>query len=242
MNFVAAGRIWTEYKNTEVNLTISPKDDMYQSGPSFYFTIGAQGVEAILRGLVTSPIQSVSRVLDVGCNWGRTGRHLRAAFHRAELYFQDITQGALFCAETFNGTPIISRKEIDEIPLPNNIDVVWAGSLFTHFDEQRTRNWLAGLATHLSPGGVIVATFHGQRAYENLSKGKRPKWSLQTWPKAEENGYGYVPYEESTTEWGHSMCKVWKLGQIADEVPLCRVGSITEAGWGPHDVLTLVRV
>ena len=46
-------------------------------------------------------------------------------------------------------------------PLPaSHFDVVYAGSVFTHFDEERQLRWLTELHRILRPGGLLIASSH----------------------------------------------------------------------------------
>jgi len=242
MNFVELGQIFAQYEAAELNRTVDPSDDMYASGPEWYWSLGRSGVECVLQGLAVTPLSSVGSVLDLACNWGRTGRHLHAAFPDATIWYSDINeQAAEFCAREFSGKSIIASSELTETPLPQ-LDVMWIGSLFTHLTETKTRTWLAYLAEHLNHHGILVATFHGRRTAE-IFKNQFPELVSQTWPVAQESGWGYVPYDSADPEWGFSMNTVVRLAEIATDIPGVRIAGLVEAGWdGNHDVLTLLRI
>jgi SAM-dependent methyltransferase len=241
MDFIELGHIFARYEAAELNRTIHPSDDMWSSGPDWYWSLGRSGVECVLHSLSVTSLPRIGSILDLACNYGRTGRHLRAAFPESTIWFCDIHEGAEFCAREFCGEAIIAGPELTEVPLPH-VDVMWVGSLFTHITESKTRSWLAYLAEHLNDHGILVATFHGRRSFE-IFKTQFPDLVNQTWPVAETSGWGYVPYDDAEPDWGFSMNTVVKLVEIAEAVPGVRIGGLVEAGWdGNHDVLTLLRV
>ena len=240
MDFAELGRVFAKYQTTDLNRTIHPADDMWLSGPDWYWALGCSGVECVLRGLSATALPRVGSILDLACNWGRTGRHLRAAFPEVPIWFADIHEGAEFCAREFGGTAIIAGPELTEVPLPN-FDVIWIGSLFTHLTEAKTRAWLNYLAEHLNQQGILVATFHGRRSAEIFSV-QFQDFVDRTWPTAKSRGWGYVPYDDTEPEWGFSMNTVVKLAEIGEAVQGVRIADLTEAGWcGNHDVLTLAK-
>jgi hypothetical protein len=241
MDFVELGLIWTKYQKTDVNRTIHPYDDMWLSGQEWYWSLGRSCIECVLRGLSTTTLPRAGNILEVACNYGRSGRHLRAAFPEAEIWFNDIHEGADFCAREFGGHSLRLDLEMAQSPVPK-CDVIWIGSLFTHLTESKTRSWLNYLSSQLNQGGIIVATFHGRRS-EEIFRNQFRDLVEATWSVAKANGWGYVPYDKTQPEWGFSMNTVAKLAELAEGVPGMRIGDLTEAGWGDnHDVLTLVRL
>jgi hypothetical protein len=113
MRFARVAVIEDAYTKAEIDKTVSPNDHMYNTGPDWYYTVGLDGIRVILRSLAISQLNDVRSVLDLPCGHGRVGRHLRAAFPRAEIAFADIdADGADFCAEQFRGTAIYSQRGI----------------------------------------------------------------------------------------------------------------------------------
>jgi SAM-dependent methyltransferase len=240
MDFAELGLIWSHYRKTEVNRTIHQHDDMWLSGKEWYWPLGHSCVECVLRGLSTTTLPRVGAVLEVACNYGRSGRHLRAAFPEAQIWFNDIHEGADFCASEFRGYSLRLDLEMARPPLPK-FDLVWIGSLFTHLTEPKTRSWLNYLSPQLNEAGIMVATFHGRRSAE-IFRNQFGDFVDATWPVARQTGWGYAPYDKAQPEWGFSMNTVAKLAELAEGAPGMRIGDLTEAGWGGnHDVLTLVR-
>lgn len=246
MDFSQVNILHSAYQSSSVIQDIHPEDGMYRSGPQHYHTVGNSAIKIILNGLALSWTARVSRVLDLPCGHGRVGRHLRAAFPDAELFFCDIDRsGADFCAETFDGKPIYSEPDLTRVCLPSGLDLIWIGSLFTHVDGDRATAWLRYLCGHLAEHGLLVATFHGL-FFPELVKTRKllggADWDKIT-QEFEATGYGYARYANPEMgDYGISLSKASKIMDIATSIPKTRVASYTERGWaGNHDVLILTK-
>lgn len=246
MDLEAAAEIDRRYRSRQVIRTIAAHDQMLESGKDWYFSVGASATDVILRGLTLSWQIKPNRILDLPCGHGRVTRHLRLAFPDAELFVSDLdASGVEFCRDTFAAVPVFSKQELTAVALPTGLDVIWIGSLFTHVDESRTSRWLNYLCDHLSPHGVLVATFHGlwsmdqqQRsaminatAWETIMAGHR------------ETGFGYERYSEfDLGDYGISLSSASKILEIATAIKGTRVLAYIERGWANnHDVLIMTK-
>lgn len=247
LGFSQAAKIYSEYRQRGVSQKIAPGDHMYHGGgQNWYFSTGESGLAACLHAVSQSWCGGVNRILDIPCGHGRVARHLRAAHPNAEMFFCEIDKsGADFCANAFRGTAIYSKPEMTEVALPKDLDLIWVGSLFTHVDEDRTSRWLAYLASHLSPNGVLVSTFHG--LYSAIEQGIRPMIDPAVWGTITEGvklrGYGYAPYSNfELGDYGISLTTPQKIMEMACAVPGTRIISYVERGWADnHDVLGITR-
>jgi SAM-dependent methyltransferase len=243
MRYARVAAIEDAYMKVEIDKTVSPNDHMYNTGPNWYFSVGLDGIRVILWSLAMSEVREVARILDLPCGHGRVGRHLRAAFPRAEIAFADIdTDGADFCAAQFRGTAIYSQPDLSQAPIGDNYDVIWIGSLFTHVDQARAETWLRYLCGRLSPRGILIATVHG-----NWSKEVQRKYSKMIGPEHwqeilagyEATGWGYARYP-GPDDYGVSLCQASTVIAMAGRVEGVRILGYHERGWaGNHDVLVM---
>ena len=243
MKFARVAAIEDAYMKTEIEKTVSPNDHMYNTGPDWYFTVGLDGIRVILRSLALSSLHDVSRILDLPCGHGRVGRHLRAAFPKAEIAFADIDRdGVDFCATQFRGIAIYSQPDLSQVPIGDKYDLIWIGSLFTHVDEARAETWLRHLCGCLSPRGILVATVHG-----NWSKEVQSKYGAmigaEEWQEIlrgyEATGWGYARYA-GPDDYGVSLCQAAAVIAMAGRVEGVRILGYHERGWaGNHDVLVM---
>lgn len=244
VEFDAAAKLFTRYKTGVISTTIHSDDDMYNNGRAHYYQVGESAIRSILSGLTLSWRQRVDRVLDLPCGYGRVGRHLVAAFPDADRFFCDIEKGGVdFCAEQFGGVGIYSEPDLTAVQLPQDLDVIWVGSLFTHVDLSRTTTWLSYLAEHLREHGVIVATFHGLFTRNHT---KNPAghvdWN-QIVADFDATGYGYGRYKTiDMGDYGTSISKPSKIVEVTLSIPGTRLLAYTERGWANnHDVLVLTK-
>lgn len=243
MDLMDVASIYQRYLNAEIDREIAPEDQMYASGPSWYFGVGESGLMCILRALVAAELGSVGSLLDLPSGHGRVTRHIRAALPKARLAVCDLDEsGVAFCARQWNCEPIFSEPDLSSVKLRGPYDVIWVGSLFTHVDEPRTRAWLGHLVNALGDGGVLVCTWHG-------------RWSLVVqesyWPMIDEpswqcivsgyrqTGYGFAPYKNSDS-YGVSLSDPAWVVDAVGAIEGVRLLAYAERGWADnHDVLVV---
>jgi SAM-dependent methyltransferase len=102
-------------------------------------------------------------ILDFGCGTGRVIRNVEGKAAASRLVGVDIDESAIrWCRRHFQG---VTFDTIDpEPPLPfgdRAFDFIFAVSVFTHLDEALQFRWLRELSRVLRPGGIFVASVHG---------------------------------------------------------------------------------
>jgi SAM-dependent methyltransferase len=223
---------------------------MYAAGPEHYFTLAAKAVEVIRHAMAAAKRETFRRILDCPCGHGRVLRALKAEFPRAELTACDLDRdGVDFCAKTFGATPIYSKENPIEIELPDQYDLIWCGSLFTHFDAPLWHGFLKLFGTALVGRGILVFTTHGRFNAESVHSGydfgvPNPEALLNGY---ERQGFGYVEYPETLKKdvgilsYGVSLSSLpWVITQ-AQRVQGLRILSVTERAWGGQDVIACFR-
>ncbi len=111
-----------------------------------YFETG-RGLAETLRRIHPSP----QDLLEFGCGYGRVGRFLPSAFPESQRWAYDPKAGAVafqqarWGAQPWNGQPV---------------DLIVAGSVFTHLRPERVASELHLLTQALKPGGSLVVTLH----------------------------------------------------------------------------------
>lgn len=247
MYFDTVNHLWTKYLEQDIDKTIHPNDDMFRKSKDLaeYLAVGHAGVSLISSVISLARMRTVNRVLDFGCGHGRVARHIRALLPKAELYFSDIdAEGAQFCAERFGGSRIASSEQFSELKLPQNLDLIWLGSVFTHLSYERMQALFDALFASLSPGGALIITFRGRNMYETMQRDhpmQVAKWAplLRDY---EATGTAYQPYEASTPDWGLSLNTPESMFALARKAPEARVLCFSEAAWAvAHDVMAWTR-
>src|SRR5918999_3029855 len=237
MQLEQVGTLWSAYLNRPIDRTKHPDDGMTLK-PEAYWTSGKSAARVICEALAASPTQEVRRILDYGCGYGRVGRHIRALFPDAELFFSDLA-GADFCAEQFKGKAVPAAVDFTALDLPADMDLIWVGSVFTHVTWARMQILFDKLFDALAVNGVLVLTQHGRRCIELADQGEICYVGGGRWDKVvaeyRQTGVGYQDYVRPDTEqWGVSLITPAKNFELGARYPNARMTYFSEARWGQH--------
>jgi SAM-dependent methyltransferase len=103
------------------------------------------------------------RWLDFGCGVGRVARFVASSPVVRTIRGVDVDEGAIrWSAAHLPGE--YRTLEATSIPFADaSLDVVYAVSVFTHFDERSQRDWLAEVRRVLRPGGLFLASTHSDK-------------------------------------------------------------------------------
>ena len=135
------------------------------------------------------PEEEYRRWLDFGSGAGRIARPLAAFGEVSELLGVDVDRDLVAWTDRH-----LFPSRFRRIPPAPPTDLPGAGfdvavcvSVFTHFDEDLGRRWIAELARVLRPGGVFVVSTHGAAiaAAQPLSDAQRERFA--------ESGFLFIP-------------------------------------------------
>ncbi len=219
---------------------IAPADDMAIPDASHYFQIGREALRLVHEASLLAGTGRIEAVLDLPCGFGRVARWLRTAYPAAHLAVSDTqAHGVQFCREELGATGVIAHGDGRHwADLPGPYDIIWCGSLLTHFDWVEWVSHLQRFAARLSPQGVLIFTTHGQHALGLLQSGEKdyglpPAAVARLGTAAVTEGFSYADYPE-TPGYGISISQPgWIRELIARETGL-QVLEIREAAWGGH--------
>lgn len=144
-------------KYKSINLDIHRSDPMFRyplqvHGPDTtkvlleYFTTGLHAAE-----LIEKHKPKAKRVLDFGAGFGRVGRFLFHVFPDAQILVSDPKKSALKYQTERLGA-IADDEKI--------VDLIFAGSVFTHLPKSIFKKTLHGLMNRLEKGGLLILTMH----------------------------------------------------------------------------------
>ena len=141
--------------------------------PHGYFEVGRLSwgsIEKILANL-NRPIDGFENILDFGCGTGRVLRNITNS-DQANLWGIDIDSAAIrWCQKRLNGARF---EHIDPNPPTyfnrESFDLIFSISVFTHLDERRQNQWLEEMSRLLQPGGILIASVHGDHHRELHSR------------------------------------------------------------------------
>ncbi len=219
---------------------IAPADDMLVRDHAPYFKIGRDALAIVQSACVLAGGQKIGAILDLPCGHGRVARWLRAAYPSARLMVSD-TQGpgVDFCIKHLGATGVQADPDGRHwAALPGPFDVIWCGSLLTHFDRAQWVTHLRRFAERLTPHGVLVFTTHGRLALDMLQTGEKdyglPDDAVTSLcADAVAQGFGYAGYP-GTPDYGISVSQSgWIRELLAEETDL-QVLAIRESAWDQH--------
>lgn len=233
------------YSRTSITEAISRHDDMYSrreaGAMNHYMHVGRSAIQAIASALIAAEKTDVGAILDLPCGGGRVTRHLRAFFPEAEIYVSDLNKKKeRFVVNKLGAISIKSNPDLSGEP-ERTFDLIFAGSLVTHFDEARFVGAVDWFTRALAPGGILVLTTHGRR-HEYTQVNVRQYIGAPIWSAASADfanvGFGYVPYPGQ--DYGLSVSKPSWLMRLIEQRPGVRIVAFHEAAWDYHqDVLVL---
>ena len=245
-----AQTVLMDQTESRLDRTISPNDGMFEGNEPHYFSVGHSGLFNIKKALASTrgAFTAPGRILDFPCGHGRVLRYLRAEFPDAEITACDLLHdGVDFCAKTFGAIPVYSDPNPARIELPrNSFDLIWVGSLFTHFDAMRWASFLPFLRDLLEPYGVLVFTTHGRQSHKISierpeSYGLANARSRQLLREYERTGFGYADYP-AQNEYGISIAEPAWVCRLITSIRELRLIGLNEKSWDDHhDVYACVR-
>jgi SAM-dependent methyltransferase len=247
----AAARLRAKLRHPRLITRVAEAEDMLTGGDDLrnYFEVGESALSQIEAGLAAAGAPAPARVLDLPCGYGRVLRHLRAAWPDAEITAMDINQDAVeFCASTFSARPVVSREPLWEVDAGVGHDLLWCGSLLTHFDEPHWAPTLSYFRDRLGPGGVVIFTTHGELSINLLAGERIGRWAgdygmgekaSAMAETARRTGFAFGHYGDTTDAFGLSVSSPEWVRSSVDGVPGLAFVSFSQEGWfGHQDVWT----
>ncbi len=156
---------WRRYEAATVDREVSPHDDMLVDTPegrAHYHAVGLSALRLITEAMLLAGRTEPTRILDLPCGGGRVTRHLVTFFPEAEIAVADLdARKVADVVAQFGVTEITSSKDFSA-PLPGSYDLIFVGSLVTHFDAPLFARAVTVMIDALAPGGVLVLTSAGR--------------------------------------------------------------------------------
>jgi SAM-dependent methyltransferase len=121
------------------------------------------------------PLDRVPAVAEWGCGLGRIIRRLPADW---QLQGFDLNAAAVkWCRANLGAQNFHPNGLMPPLPAGTAaFDAVYAISVFTHLSADAHARWIAEIARVLKPGGVFLATFHGEEQCSGLLSAERVRF------------------------------------------------------------------
>jgi SAM-dependent methyltransferase len=214
-------------------------DTMYDGDGAHYYKVGLSAIRCIDEALAQANLTVVQTILDLPCGSGRVLRFLAQRFAEAEITACEIQSGPVqFCVRTFGARPAYSSVNLDEVELAKKFDLIWCGSLATHLNERDIVALVRLFVRHLTPGGLVVFTTHGdfaaQRVLHREFDYSIPEDQIERlvhdYRRA---GYGFADYA-GQRNWGVSLTSSEWIRARVRELGGLREVYFKEHGWDNH--------
>jgi SAM-dependent methyltransferase len=222
---------------------ISALDTMLDDGPDGkknYFSGGEQALAICRRALGE---RDPKRVVDFPVGFGRVARWFRYAWPHCELFGVEIDDNALdFTSSTFSMISIRADAKLKSTQLPEQTDLIFSGSLLTHFDEYQWDAFFKMCIPALAPDGVLVFTMHG-RVAALLAADRHPIYgdvidTKSLYETYRRDGFAFEPYARDFPTFGLSLSSpAWVMNKL-QQIPELKIIGFDEQGWG-QDVVIL---
>ena len=221
---------------------ISPDDTMLDPGAEeVYFDVG-RGALDICKGVLKG--HAPKRILDFPSGYGRVMRWFRAEWPEAEILGAEVDAKCLdFVEETFGAKRIQADPRLN-MEIPGEIDLIFSGSLLTHFDQWQWGIYLEMCANALSENGVFVFSTHG-RVAALLAKQRHPVYGTlidtrELYERYRETGFAFLPYDPAYPTFGLTLTSPEWIMRKLQAMPSIKIVHFEEQGWG-QDVWAIKR-
>jgi SAM-dependent methyltransferase len=134
--------------------------------PTLWEATGIKNVNDFRRVLAKHvDLHRITRLLEWGCGSGRLTQHLIARFPWARVHGTDIdAEAAAWAGAHFDGEFVACDKSPPLRYADAAFDLVVSLTVFTHRTESFQAAWLQELRRIIAPGGLLLATTHGEFA------------------------------------------------------------------------------
>ena len=138
------------------------------SGDSLEYHVGG-GLASAIR--ITSkaenrqhPFESASKVLDFGCGISRILRYLIEFCSGPQYYASEVVPDFIRWGQhAFPEATYLPQQNRPPLAMQEgSLEIIYAYSIFTHFEEKLHRLWLSELHRLLQPDGLLILTVHGE--------------------------------------------------------------------------------
>ncbi|GLS49793.1 hypothetical protein GCM10007885_26450 [Methylobacterium gnaphalii] len=153
---------WKAYRSRQISRWISDHDDMWLGDFESYISDGETGVRAISEAMVLSGRTKFQKILDLPCGGGRVTRLLKNFFPESQLWIGEIVDPLREdVSREFAARELIFNPDFSNVPT-EKFDLVFSGSLLTHFDKDMYSNAINFYIEILNKGGIAVLSTHGR--------------------------------------------------------------------------------
>lgn len=157
-----------------VNCEIHPDDEIFKffyNHPKCtnplrdYFADGWRSLLELMVILekIDQPLIRCESLLEFASGYGRLTRHLSKFPGSDKVHSADVMPGSVeFIREKFSIDGFYSSNQPGQLEFPQQYEVIFVLSLFSHLPQSSWSDWLQKLFSALKPGGHLVFSTHGE--------------------------------------------------------------------------------
>jgi SAM-dependent methyltransferase len=204
---------------------------------AFYFDDGARSA-----GKLRSLLQEVCgwqgtsiKLLEFASGYGCVTRHMRNLLPEVSVTSCDIHREAVnFIAEQLGGHAVLSSAVPEQLDVPDEYDIVFALSFFSHMPKTTWTRWLNSLLSKVKNGGFLIFTTHGWLSRKYIG-----------FQDLDEDGFWFVSHSEQkdldVAEYGVTATSPFFVINQIDKHSEGRLVCFREGYWWTHQDLYVIR-
>ena len=162
-----------------VNCLIDPRDDIFRFFANHgiaknpireYLADGWRTLSELMVILekIDKPLLKMQNVLEFAAGFGRFTRHLTRVLPGRVTCVDVMPGSADFLRVQFGVKTFLSADQPDAVRFPEQYDLVFVLSMFTHLPPAMWQPWLRALGAAVAPGGVLVFSVANETAAGEL--------------------------------------------------------------------------
>lgn len=228
-----------------VNAEISPDDDIFRffanhptsKNPFRDYLSDGWRTMVELQGILDLYSRSIGRshnFLEFACGHGRFTRHLARAIKSGHLTVSDVVPGSVdFLQESLGVKGFYSSNNPAELHIPEQYDVIFVLSLFSHLPATVWAPWIRVLHTALKPEGLLIFSTHGDKCAQIEGV------------ELDAQGYKFFPSSESTALAGETYgCTYASLAYVKKAVSealgaTVKIDTVPNHFWSNQDAVVV---
>ncbi len=245
----ALTRRWRQYGEAVIDWTVSPHDDMLagESKMDRYRGVGVSGLEVISEAMLLGRRTEFARVFDLPCGGGRLTRHLVKFFPEATVFVSDLEKQKQAFVESQFGAVGVDVPADFSMPSAQHYDLIFVGSLATHFGEAMFARMVGYAIGALAPQGILIVSTHGR--YASATTRARPEEGRAVRQAIDgpfmRSGFGYVEFEHDRERYGMSYgasfsSPAWIMRLLEQYADIAILG-FRERGWASYQDVFMVQ-
>ena len=205
---------------------------------NYYFRQGRESVKklaTLLEKFSTIPDHSIE-LLEFASGYGAVTRHFRNVLPRVDITSCDIHQEAIDFIQNHLDTKAVLSKSIPELlRLPQQYDVVFALSFFTHMPMETWERWLRVLVKYVRCDGLLIFTTHGDLSRKHFGN-----------PTLPQNGFWFKAASEqkdlSPNEYGMTITLKKFVDGIISTFKNVDLAYYQEGHWWEHQDVYVLKI